>query len=331
MVINLILSIIFFSIHFYVENNKKKIFKKSFLDVPDFERKIHNKPTYLIGGHYIFILYIIFGIFSPNYGLNEKIIYFSIISCVFIIGIFDDLIDLKPILKLSLVLSFYLILVHFDEDYLLNKVYFETFDKNLNFGVYSYFISSLCVLLFINAINLIDGINGLAMLVFTILSVFLNYFLKVDLNLFVFIFFIFIYFNIFNGKYFLGNSGSLLIGAIISFSTIKAYNVNFLNQNSAEDIFILFLIPGIDMFRLFIERIIKKKNPFSADRNHLHHFLIKEFSLKKILIFYSLSISVSSYLAFEDYVSETNLIIAVIFSYLSLLYFLKKKLKKFNK
>ena len=85
------------------------------------------------------------------------------------------------------------------------------------------------------------------------------------------------------------------------------------------------------MFRLFIERIIKKKNPFSADRNHLHHFLIKEFSLKKILIFYSLSISVSSYLAFEDYVSETNLIIAVIFSYLSLLYFLKKKLKKFNK
>ena len=61
-------------------------------------------------------------------------------------------------------------------DYLLEKIYFETFDKNLNFGIYSYPLSVLCVLLLINAINLIDGINGLAMMVFIIIYLYLHYY-----------------------------------------------------------------------------------------------------------------------------------------------------------
>ena len=39
------------------------------------------------------------------------------------------------------------------------------------------------------------------------------------------------------------------------------------------------ILPGIELMRLFITRIIKKKNPFSADRNHLHHYLLKKFNL----------------------------------------------------
>ena len=58
------------------------------------------------------------------------------------------------------------------------------------------------------------------------------------------------------------------------------------------------------MFRLFIERIIKKRNPFKADKNHLHHFLLKKFSVRQILIFYFVAISISSFLAFKDYVSK---------------------------
>lgn len=324
MIINLILLIFVFLFHFYIDKNKKKIFRNYFLDIPNSERKIHNKPTYLIGGHYIFIFYLIIGIISLNYNLNEKIIYFSIISCIFIVGILDDLIDLKPVIKLSFVLGFYLLLTYFDNEYLLDKIYFETFDKNFNFGVYSYFISSLCVLLLINAINLVDGINGLAMMIFLIFGFFLNYFLKLNLNLSILVFYIFIFFNIYKGKYFLGNSGSLLIGAIIGFSTIKNYNVNFLDQNSAEDIFILFLIPGIDMFRLFIERIIKKRNPFKADKNHLHHFLLKKFSVRQILIFYFVAISISSFLAFKDYVSEIYIINSIIIGYLFIFYFFRK-------
>ena len=321
------LLIIIFLIHYILDKNKKKFFGNYFLDIPNVGRKIHKKPTYLIGGHFIFISYTVFLLFSFEYNLNQKFVFFVIFAGIFLIGILDDLKDLKPIVKLGLVLIIYLILINFDNDYLLKKIYIETFDKKLNFGIYSYPISILCVLLLINAINLIDGINGLAMMVFIIIYLYLHYFLNVTFNIFIFIFYLFVCFNIYKGKYFLGNSGSLIIGALIAFSTIKAYNSNFTQNNSAEDIVILFLIPGIDMFRLFARRIIDKKNPFKADNLHLHHLLIARYSLKNILFFYFIIIVGSSYMAFNDILPELIIIFIIVFLYSILLFFLKNQIK----
>ena len=328
MISDFYLLILVFLIHFTLYKNKKKFFSNYFLDMPNVSRKIHKEPTYLLGGHFIFISYSVFLLFSFDYSLNHKFVFLFIFSCIFLIGILDDLKDLKPTVKLGLVLIIYLVLIYFDNDYLLEKIYFETFEKNLNFGIYSYPISILCVLLLINAINLIDGINGLAMMVFIIIYLFLHYFLNVAFNIFIFIFYLFVCFNIYKGKYFLGNSGSLIIGAIIAFSTIKAYNSNFTQNNSAEDIFILFLIPGIDMFNVFLQRIIKKKSPFKADNLHLHHLLIKIFSLQKVLFFYFFIISSSSYLAFKNLVSEVLIIFIIIFIYFFILFLLNKKILK---
>ena len=328
MISDFYLLILIFLIHFALDKNKKKIFNNYFLDMPNLGRKIHKEPTYLIGGHFIFISYSVFLLFSFDYNLNHKFVFFFIFSCIFLIGILDDLKDLKPIIKLGLVLIIYLVLIHFDNDYLLEKIYFETFDRNINFGIYSYPASILCVLLLINAINLIDGINGLAMMIFIIIYLFLWYFLNVTFNTYIFIFYLFVFFNIFKGKYFLGNSGSLIIGALIAFSTIKAYNSDFIGNNSAEDIFILFLIPGVDMFRLFAQRIIKKKNPFEADGLHLHHLLIKRFSLQKILFGYLFIIVSSSYAAFNDYLPEIIIILIIITIYSFTLYFLNQDLSK---
>tara|TARA_Y100000389_G_C17451422_1_gene515085 strand:- start:124 stop:1125 length:1002 start_codon:yes stop_codon:yes gene_type:complete len=322
------LFIVIFLIHFVLDKNKKKILGNYFLDIPNTSRKIHKEPTYLIGGHFIFISYSVFLLFSFDYSLNHKFVFFLIFSFIFLIGILDDLKDLKPIVKLGLILIIYLVLIHFDNDYLLKKIYFETFDRNFNFGIYSYPLSILCVLLLINAINLIDGINGLAMMIFIIICLFLWYFLNIAFNTYIFIFYLFVFFNIFKGKYFLGNSGSLIIGALIAFSTIKAYNSNFIVNNSAEDIFILFLIPGVDMLRLFTQRIIKRKNPFEADQSHLHHLLIKKFSLQKILLAYFFIIVSSAYAAFNDFLSEIIIILAIITIYSFTLYLLNKSLLK---
>ena len=148
-----------------------------------------------------------------------------------------------------------------------------------------------------------------------------------SLLILIFLFFIYLFFfNIFKGKYFLGNSGSLIIGALIAFSTIKAYNSNFIGNNSAEDIFILFLIPGVDMLRLFTQRIIKRKNPFEADRSHLHHLLIKKFSLQKILLGYFFIIVSSAYAAFNDFLPEIIIILAIITIYSLTLYLLNNKI-----
>lgn len=326
MIINLCIFLFVLSIHFVLDKNKNKIYGRYFLDVPDSNRKIHLKPTYLLGGHYIFISYIIYLIISPDYILNQKIILFFTFTLIFLIGVLDDLKDLKPILKLSIILIIYLIIVFFDNNYLLKVIYFETFDKNLNFGKYSYFISSLCFLLLINAFNLIDGINGLAMMIFIIFLVFLKYYLNIDLNFFILIFYIFIFFNIYKGRYFLGNSGSLFIGAIIGLHTIKSYNLSFVEKNSAEDIFILFLVPGLDMLRLFIQRITNKENPFKADKSHLHHLLIKKYSLEKVLFIYFFVIITSSYMAFNNYLPEIIIILTVTIIYFLALFLLKKKI-----
>ena len=326
MISNFYLLILIFLIHFALDKYKKKIFNNYFLDIPNVGRKIHKEPTYLIGGHFIFISYSVFLLFSYDYNINHKFVFFFIFSCIFLIGVLDDLKDLKPIVKLGLVLIIYLVLIHFDNDYLLEKIYFETFDKSLNFGIYSYPVSILCVLLLINAINLIDGINGLAMMIFIIIYLYLHYFLNVAFNIFIFIFYLFVCFNIYKGKYFLGNSGSLIIGALIAFSTIKAYNSNFIDNNSAEDIFILFLIPGIDMLRLFAKRIINKKNPFKADNLHLHHLLSNSFSLEKVLFFYFFLIVSSSYAAFNDYLPEIIIILIIVIIYFLTLILISKKI-----
>ena len=328
MISDFYLLILIFLIHFALDKYKTKIFNNYFLDIPNVGRKIHKEPTYLIGGHFIFISYSVFLLFSFDYNLNHKFVFFFIFSCIFLIGILDDLKDLKPIVKLGLVLIIYLVLIHFDNDYLLEKIYFETFDKNLNFGIYSYSVSILCVLLLINAINLIDGINGLAMMIFIIIYLYLHYFLNVAFNIFIFIFYLFVCFNIYKGKYFLGNSGSLLIGALIAFSTIKAYNSNFTDNNSAEDIFILFLIPGLDMLRLFTKRIIDKKNPFEGDNLHLHHLLSSAFSLEKVLFFYFFVIVSSSYAAFNDYLPEIIIILLISTIYFLTLILISKKIIK---
>jgi UDP-GlcNAc:undecaprenyl-phosphate GlcNAc-1-phosphate transferase len=85
-----------------------------------------------------------------------------------------------------------------------------------------------------------------------------------------------IYFNYY-GKIFLGNSGVLILSFLISTLFIKNYNqlVTF----TCDEIFLIMLIPGLDMFRLFLERLYLKKNPFKADQNHIHHLLIKNLSV----------------------------------------------------
>ena len=77
------------------------------------------------------------------------------------------------------------------------------------------------------------------------------------------------------------------------------------------------MVPGIDMFRLFLQRIKNKRDPFSADQNHLHHYLIKNFSLNITLFIYFLLISVPLFLLKIKVMSEITIIIvyATIYSF----------------
>ena len=149
-----------------------------------------------------------------------------------------------------------------------------------------------------NSFNLTDGLNGIA--ISYALIIFISIFLIFNLNdfdyfivlNFIFILFLSLIFNLKN-KIFLGNNGAYLISFFISVFLIKFYNETLSDIKFDTDrIFLMLMIPGIDMLRLFIFRIKDKKNPFTRDQNHLHHYLKKKVSQEKVFILYAFLISV---------------------------------------
>ena len=81
---------------------------------------------------------------------------------------------------------------------------------------------------------------------------------------------------------FLGDSGIAILSYIIAVNFISQYNEGIILD--ADLIFLYFSIPGFELIRLTFFRIIIGKHPFSADNNHLHHYLNKIFSPFKTLI-----------------------------------------------
>lgn len=317
---------------FYTLYKNTKLITKKFnlIDYPDKKRKLHNSKTPLFGGLLFFICLIYIIVIDQLFNINNNFIIkiFFIVLPIFIVGLLDDLYNLNPIIK-TILLSFIIILfLLLNKEFLLKELYFDDYKKIYllnNFS--SLFITTLCLLLLINAFNMCDGINGLAYSLSILWLMILI--ILFDLNItFVFITLILFLSLIFNyqGKYFLGNSGSLLISSFIGILTIYLYNNNYKNLITVEKIILIFLIPGLDMLRLFILRISNKKSPFAGDTNHFHHYLFKNFYLNKIIIIY-LSLILWPFIFMQFYKIKYSfifLIQSVIFFFL-VSYFKNKK------
>ena len=87
----------------------------------------------------------------------------------------------------------------------------------------------------------------------------------------------------------------------------------------AEEIFLLLLIPGLDMLRLFIVRIFNKNNPFKGDHNHLHHRLFDKFGNLKTVLIYLVIINLPIYIFFISQEFLYSLIFISITTYFILL------------
>ena len=108
-----------------------------------------------------------------------------------------------------------------------------------------------------------------------------------------------------------GDSGCFLISFIIGSFSIISYNSNDIQYS--DTIFLLMMIPGIDMLRLFFERISKKKSPFIADRKHLHHLLLGKFGYAKTIFILFLFIYINLMMIIFNIDSRIILSIFLIF------------------
>jgi UDP-GlcNAc:undecaprenyl-phosphate GlcNAc-1-phosphate transferase len=257
-------------------------------DNPDNIRKLHKKKIPLLGG-LIFLINIFFLLFILNLNLTDikffiddrfYISFFLPILFIFFIGLYDDKFILNPYSKFFFISAVLAFATFVDNDLVIRKLYLQTFNLSLSLGIFSSFFTILCILLFVNALNMFDGLN---LQVGSYLAILFLYFIinKIFLNLSIFLFLpliSFLYLN-YKNKTFLGDSGTHVMAFIISYIIIKQYNFEFFTI-SVEEIFILMMVPGLDMFRLFIQRLSKLNNPFKPDRNHIHHYFLNKLEFK---------------------------------------------------
>ena len=300
---NLIGIIVLIQIILYYLFKKKLlrfIVKFNLIDKPG-KNKIHKSTTPLTGGiilYFSIILYLLFFLIlkSNNYVSNlvndTVLVLFVGCSFAFFIGIIDDILHLK-VEKKILALSIFNILLFqqipfFQSNVLIfNNSFFDTKVSTISISL---IISILFFLAYHYALVILDGINGIfgfySILIFSIFFFVFN--MNIVLENFIFyILLILIFITILNMKseLFFGNSGSLLISALIPYLILYFYN-----QRENEIYFFHFLslviVPILDMVRLFVKRLSLGKSPFLKDLNHFHHLLLNKYSVSFSIIIY---------------------------------------------
>jgi UDP-GlcNAc:undecaprenyl-phosphate/decaprenyl-phosphate GlcNAc-1-phosphate transferase len=257
------------------------------LDIPDKDRKLHLKPIFLGGGIILYFNYILiisinsYFEFSHNnlFLINNYqsfVTWFVVPSALFLVGLIDDKYDLSPYIKLMLLTIIYLFGIFTDKELLITHINLMSVNYIYYLGSFSILFTLFSFLIFTNAFNMLDGIDlnvGLyALIVIFLILLRVNFNFSLMLILFSVIIFLFLNFK---RKVFLGDSGANLLSAIIAILFIKNFNINYLFKS--DEILMIMLLPGLEIIRLFYLRILNKKNPFKADRNHLHYLILDKF------------------------------------------------------
>ena len=262
---------------------------KGLFDEPGI-RKCHHQKVPNLGGVAIFAAIVIsMGLFLDTTTNRELIYLLASITVMFFVGIKDDILIIAPSKKLLGQIAAALILI------VLGNLRFTSLHGFL--GIYAIdYVSSLLLTCFvmiviINGFNLIDGIDGLAAGIGIVVSVtFGSWFFLTGMTNYALMCAIvagaliaFFRFNVFGGtnKIFMGDTGSLILGLIISVFVIKFNEANLTYSgpylfNAAPAVsFGILIIPLFDTLRVFVIRIAHRQSPFHPDMNHLHHRVLK--------------------------------------------------------
>ncbi len=261
---------------------------------------IHQIPT--LGGVAIFAGITVTAGSFIDYSLVPSLQYI-LVACiiVFFIGIKDDLLVISPSKKLLGEIAAALIMIvpgYLDRPNTSVADYTMSFTSLHGFlginhipGVYSVLLTLFVIIVIVNSFNLIDGIDGLAASIGIVTSIFFGVWFFVSGNIeyslisatVIGTLFAFLRYNVFGkkNKIFMGDTGSLLIGLLMCVQVI-VFNEKNIGFTSAFAIkaapavsFAVLIIPLYDTMRVFLIRILRGRSPFSADKNHIHHCLIK--------------------------------------------------------
>lgn len=298
------------------------------------ERSSHQLPTPSFGGVSIYLPILLALSLAAHFYTDLTAAYIIAgTSILFFVGLKDDLTGIKPIHKLiaQLIAAAILFL----------SPTFQISDLNGWLGMHQlnpfllFPLAFIVVAFFVNAFNLIDGIDGLAGGLgiffssgFALLFYQLSDWLMVAVNLTIIGSLIaFLRFNLsVQRKIFLGDTGSLLLGffyvlcVLMLMAREELVLMNVRAQNLPYVLIGLLFIPVVDSLRVFFVRIKEKRSPFSADRNHIHHVVLDQFSLSHVqtsclLVVFNAVVFVLLYLSarmFSQAIVASELILLII-------------------
>lgn len=265
----------------------EKLVKLDIVDRPG-GRKLHSTNIPRMGGIIIYIISVTsFLFYSTNLYYVTLLILPSLI--LVICGILDDIRNITWRTKFLFQTLTAVGLVSFLSNYLTSVQLF-----GINFPQpYSYIVLTVFIIGVINSVNLMDGMDGLvsgfSLVVFivifglafgtnnTILLVLTASLAGSTLG--------FTKYNYYPAKIFLGDTGSLTLGFFLVLSSILLSLNNTTGSIDLTFTVILFGLPVLDTLKVMVVRIIKKKNPFLADRNHLHHIIVGSHVNHKTTVF----------------------------------------------
>lgn len=277
--------------------------KKRLYDVPD-ARKVHTMPVPRLGGLSFFpvilmSMFLVIGFRLYFWDMDTSSLSFNMLyeylflfvgmTLLYLVGVCDDLVGVGYRYKFAVQIAAAFLLV-------LSGNWFDSFGGL--FGIYSVPVwvgvpfTVFIVVYITNAINLIDGIDGLASglccIALSVLSVIFflcgQYVYALLAVCTLGILMPFWCYNVFGNanrghKLFMGDAGSLTLGYVISFLIIHMSVTNEVSPTLSNPYMVIafstVLVPLLDVIRVVLHRLREHKNPFLPDKNHFHHKLLR--------------------------------------------------------
>lgn len=294
----LIVAVCFISSLVFVYFMRKAAIYLNIVDKPNEKRKMQKEPVPLLGGLGIFLSFLLgYMLFAPKNDLMLSILTSSFL--IMLLGLFDDLTkNDRPMpnkFKFAIQLVVSLIIVLYGG---LEVSRITMFGHVINFGIFSKPLSMLIIVGTINAINLIDGLDGLCagissiyFLTIAVIGFILNKFGGLDIILSLIMLGSTLGYLVHNfppAKIYQGDAGSTFLGLMIA----VIFLLGFKTTTFTSFIVPMFLlaIPIMDTLFAIIRRKLKGLPIDTADGEHIHHQLLKRLSKKSsLLIIYAVN------------------------------------------
>ncbi|TDW13209.1 UDP-GlcNAc:undecaprenyl-phosphate GlcNAc-1-phosphate transferase [Breznakia blatticola] len=260
------------------------------------ERTVHHGKIARVGGIAIYVAFILSMTFFMD-GIDDAFRGLLIGSTVmFIGGLIDDMLDLKPILKIAFqVLAAYILIKVGGVE--LGVIHLP-FGIVINMGVVSFLVTFVWIIGISNAINLVDGLDGLAGGITTIVFLTIAAISVADDRPDIAMISLiiagstlgFLFFNFHPAKIFMGDCGALFLGFVVAAISLMGFKGStFITLGFPM---LLLSVPIVDTLSAIVRRTFSGKKFTDADKGHFHHVLMRRFGHRNtVLIIYAITMS----------------------------------------